>query len=100
MRTLRVPCTIIGGGLVGVALGLGGHADQGNHPQPVADPGILGVEAGASLFVVIGILLRRRRSRIRWFVPGAAVSLGGRVRAWSMGRDGSTPSSSHWPAPR
>ena len=50
IRSLRVPRTIVGV-LVGVALGLAGALMQGIARNPLADPGILGVEAGAALFV-------------------------------------------------
>ena len=54
IRELRVPRTILGV-LVGAALGLAGAVMQGVTRNPLADPGILGVNAGASLFVVFGI---------------------------------------------
>src|SRR5690606_26638833 len=54
VRSLRVPRTIVGL-LVGVALGLGGAVMQGVTRNPLADPGILGVNAGAALFVVLAI---------------------------------------------
>ena len=41
--------------LVGGALGLSGAVMQGVTRNPLADPGILGVTGGASLFVVVGI---------------------------------------------
>jgi ABC-type enterobactin transport system permease subunit len=51
---LRLPRTLVGL-LVGMALGLAGAVMQGVTRNPLADPGILGVSAGAALFVVIGI---------------------------------------------
>jgi iron complex transport system permease protein len=47
---LRVPRTVIGL-LAGLALGLAGALMQGITRNPLADPGLLGVNAGASLFV-------------------------------------------------
>jgi iron complex transport system permease protein len=41
--------------LVGAALGLAGAAMQGVARNPLADPGILGVNAGAALAVVVGV---------------------------------------------
>ena len=52
----RVPTTITGL-LVGAALGMGGALMQGMARNPLADPGLLGVNAGASLFVVLGMTL-------------------------------------------
>jgi iron complex transport system permease protein len=54
IRDLRVPRTVIGI-LVGAALGLAGAVMQGVTRNPLADPALLGVEAGASLAVVAGI---------------------------------------------
>ncbi|WP_350347170.1 iron chelate uptake ABC transporter family permease subunit [Agromyces sp. G08B096] len=53
---LRVPRTVIGLA-AGVALGLAGTVIQGVTRNPIADPGLLGVNAGASLAVVLGISL-------------------------------------------
>ncbi|HEY8583683.1 MAG TPA: iron chelate uptake ABC transporter family permease subunit [Capillimicrobium sp.] len=51
---LRVPRTIVGA-LVGAALGAAGALMQGVTRNPLADPGILGINAGAALAVVIAI---------------------------------------------
>lgn len=51
---LRVPRTVIGLA-AGIALGLAGTVIQGVTRNPIADPGLLGVNAGASLAVVLGI---------------------------------------------
>ncbi len=51
VHSLRVPRTVIGL-LVGAALGLSGALMQGVTRNPLADPGILGVNGGAALFVV------------------------------------------------
>lgn len=50
----RVDRTIVGG-VVGMAVALSGAAMQGLTRNPLADPGILGVNAGAALAVVLGI---------------------------------------------
>jgi iron complex transport system permease protein len=50
----RLPRTVVGM-LAGSALGLGGAAMQGLARNPLADPGILGVTAGAALGVVLGL---------------------------------------------
>src|SRR3569833_3003657 len=53
VRELRLPRTLAGV-LAGVALGLSGAVIQGATRNPLADPGLLGVNAGAALFVVLG----------------------------------------------
>ncbi|UUW92627.1 FecCD family ABC transporter permease [Pimelobacter simplex] len=54
IRDLRVPRTVVGL-LVGAALGLSGALMQGLTRNPLADPGILGVNAGAALGVALAI---------------------------------------------
>ncbi|WP_377323973.1 FecCD family ABC transporter permease [Pimelobacter simplex] len=54
IRDLRVPRTLVGL-LVGAALGLSGALMQGLTRNPLADPGILGVNAGAALGVALAI---------------------------------------------
>jgi iron complex transport system permease protein len=56
VRDLRLPRTALGL-LVGLALGAAGALMQGHTRNPLADPGLLGVSAGASFAVVIGIQL-------------------------------------------
>ena len=51
---LRYPRTVLGI-LVGMGLGLAGGLIQALTRNPLADPGILGVDAGASFAVAIGI---------------------------------------------
>ncbi|MBB3995856.1 iron complex transport system permease protein [Sulfitobacter undariae] len=51
---VRMPRTLLAV-LAGGALGIAGAVMQGITRNPLADPGILGVNAGAALFVVIGI---------------------------------------------
>ena len=54
VRELRLPRTVVGL-VVGAALGLAGAAVQGLTRNPLADPGLLGVSAGAAFGVVVGI---------------------------------------------
>lgn len=56
VRELRVPRTVIGL-LAGGALGLAGVLVRGVTRNPVADPGLLGVNAGAALGVVSALAL-------------------------------------------
>ncbi|MCS5733725.1 FecCD family ABC transporter permease [Herbiconiux daphne] len=53
---LRVPRTVAAV-VVGTGLGVSGAVIQGLTRNPLGDPGILGVDAGAGLFVAIGVLL-------------------------------------------
>ena len=50
----RVPRTALGV-LVGFCLGIAGAVMQGQTGNPLADPGLFGVSAGASLAVVLGV---------------------------------------------
>ncbi len=54
VHDLRIPRTILAIA-VGLALGVAGALMQGHTRNPLADPGLLGVEAGASFAVVLGI---------------------------------------------
>jgi iron complex transport system permease protein len=93
IRSLRLPRTEVGL-LVGVALGLAGAVMQGAVRNPLADPGILGIEAGAAFMVVIGIYVFGVASLLGyvWFAfagaAGAAIAVYG---IGSLGREGATP---------
>nr|WP_149360079.1 iron ABC transporter permease [Lolliginicoccus suaedae] len=56
VRSLRLPRAVLGL-IVGAALGMAGALIQGHTRNPLADPGILGVSAGAALAVVLAIFL-------------------------------------------
>jgi len=56
IRELRVPRTLLGL-LVGAAFGVAGAVIQALTRNPLADPGILGVNAGAAFAVVLGVSL-------------------------------------------
>jgi iron complex transport system permease protein len=93
VRELRLPRTVVGL-LVGAALGLAGALMQGVTRNPLADPGILGVNAGAALFVVIAIYLFGVTSLTGyvWFAfLGAAIVSVVVYALGSLGRDGATP---------
>ena len=90
---LRVPRTVVGL-LAGLALGLAGALMQGVTRNPLADPGLLGVNAGASLFVVAGIAWFGVTSSLGyvWFAfIGAAVAATIVYLIGSLGREGATP---------
>ncbi|WP_182059124.1 Fe(3+)-siderophore ABC transporter permease [Pantoea sp. ME81] len=65
VRDARLPRTLAGL-LAGVALGLAGALMQSLTRNPLADPGILGVNAGAGFAVVIGIALFGADSPLDW----------------------------------
>ena len=91
--TLRVPRTLAGI-LVGIALGLSGAVMQGVARNPLADPGILGVNAGAALAVVcaISILGVGSAAGYVWFAfIGAGVAAVAVYVIGSLGREGATP---------
>jgi len=89
----RIPRTVLGL-LAGGALGLAGAAMQGVARNPLADPGIIGVNAGAALVVVIGIYVFgvTTFSGYIWFAfLGAATAAVVVYLIASLGRDGATP---------
>ncbi len=93
VRSMRVPRTVVGM-LVGAALGASGTLMQGLTRNPLADPGILGVNAGAALFVVIAIHWFGVASLLGyvWFAfAGAAVASLIVYTLGSLGREGATP---------
>ncbi|MFD5555280.1 FecCD family ABC transporter permease [Streptomyces sp. NPDC127068] len=92
VRELRVPRTAIGL-LAGAALGLAGALMQGLTRNPLADPGLLGVNNGASAAVVTAIAFLGVDSPIGyvWFaLLGAAVAYAVVYLLGSSGR-ASTP---------
>ena len=93
VRSLRVPRTLLGLG-VGAALGLAGALMQGVTRNPLADPGILGVDAGAALAVVIAIYTFdvSSLSQYVWFAfVGAGLASVIVYLLGSLGRGGATP---------
>ncbi|WP_193615015.1 FecCD family ABC transporter permease [Nocardioides lijunqiniae] len=93
VRTERVPRTLIG--LVGgAALGVAGALMQGVTRNPIADPGLLGLNSGASLAVIVAIAGFGVTSidGYVWFAfLGAAVAAVVVYGAASMGWEGVTP---------
>ena len=97
----RIPRTVLGL-LAGGALGLAGAAMQGVARNPLADPGIIGVNAGAALAVVTGIYVFgiSSLSGYIWFAfIGAAAAAAVVYLIASLGRDGATPVKPPSPAP-
>ncbi|MBF6619091.1 MAG: iron chelate uptake ABC transporter family permease subunit [Patulibacter sp.] len=93
VHELRIPRTVLGL-LVGVALGLAGGLMQALTRNPLADPGILGVNAGAAVAIVVGISIFGHVAPAAqvWFAflgAGAATVVVYGVA--SRGRSGATP---------
>ncbi|WP_077611293.1 FecCD family ABC transporter permease [Clostridium sp. Marseille-P2415] len=89
----RIPRTVFSI-LAGASLGVSGALMQAVTRNPIADPGILGVNTGASLFVVSGIAFFHinTASQYIWFaLAGAAVTAAFVYRIGSMGYGGATP---------
>ena len=93
IHDLRLPRTVTGV-VVGIALGLSGALIQALTRNPLADPGILGVNAGAGFFVVLGVALFGVTSiqEYIWFsFAGAVVATVAVYFIGSRGRGGATP---------
>lgn len=93
VRQLRVPRTVLGL-MVGAALGMAGALMQGHTRNPLGDPGLLGVTAGASLAVVVAIAGFGIASPSGYVWFAFAGSLAGAVLVYaigSAGRGGATP---------
>ncbi|KOX17330.1 iron ABC transporter permease [Nocardiopsis sp. NRRL B-16309] len=91
--TKRIPRTLLAVA-VGAALGLSGGVMQGVTRNPLADPGILGVNMGASLAVVTGVVyfgLAAPTSYIWVAIAGAAAAAAFVYTVGSLGRGGATP---------
>jgi iron complex transport system permease protein len=89
----RIPRTLVAL-LAGGALGLAGAAMQGLTRNPLADPGILGINAGAALAMVTAISVFGITSlgTYIWFaMVGAALAALVVHGIASLGRDGATP---------
>ncbi len=90
---LRVPRTVLGV-LVGAALGVSGAILQGLTRNPLADPSIMGIEAGAALAVVLGITalgITTIGGHVVLAFVGALAATALVYGVGSLGRDGATP---------
>lgn len=93
VRELRLPRTIVGL-LVGASLGVAGAVMQAVTRNPLADPGILGVNAGASFAVVLAIWafgITTIDGQIWFAFAGAAATSVIVYLLGSAGRGGATP---------
>ena len=89
----RLPRTVLAV-LVGAALAMAGTAFQAVTRNPLADPGIMGVTAGASLAVVCGIAFvgtTNPYAMIAFAIVGAGAAAVFVYAVGSLGRGGATP---------
>lgn len=89
----RIPRTVFGI-IAGAALGVSGALMQSITRNPIADPSILGVNTGASLFVVGGIAffqISTSSEYIAFALVGAALTSIFVYSIGSMGQGGATP---------
>ncbi|WP_328476628.1 iron ABC transporter permease [Actinoplanes sp. NBC_00393] len=93
VRELRGPRTVLGV-LCGLALGAAGALMQGHTRNPIADPGLLGVSAGASLGVVVAIAFLGIGTFHGYIWFGFAGALAASVLVFALGSAGS-----HGPTP-
>ena len=90
---LRLPRAFVGA-VVGAALGVAGALIQALTRNPLAEPGLLGVNSGAFLAVVISIAITGNadiRNFVWWSFLGAAVAAAIVYLVGSRGRGGATP---------
>jgi iron complex transport system permease protein len=93
VQEVRVPRTLAGL-LAGAALGLAGAVMQGVTRNPLADPGLLGVNAGASVAVVfaMSVLSLTAPEQYIWFgFLGACLAALLVYGVAGLGREGATP---------
>lgn len=93
IREMRVPRTLLGL-FAGAALGLSGAVLQAATRNPLADPGILGINGGAAAAIVLAIVVlgTQSLSTYVWFsFLGAGLAVVLVYSVASLGREGATP---------
>ncbi len=93
IRTVRLP-RVLAGVLIGVGLAVAGAIMQGLTGNPLASPSILGINAGASFAVVLGVYLLGAPPLIIYgilAIVGAAIAAVVVYTLGSIGRGGATP---------
>ncbi|MCW3471577.1 iron ABC transporter permease [Rhodococcus pyridinivorans] len=93
VRYIRIPRTVTGL-LAGMALGLAGVVMQGLTRNPLAGPGLLGINAGAALAVVsamVGLGITSAAGYVWFAFAGAAVAAVFVYMLGSLGPGGATP---------
>jgi iron complex transport system permease protein len=93
IRTVRLP-RVLAGVAIGAGLAVAGAVMQGLTSNPLADPGLLGIEAGAAFVVVLGVFFIGNPPLM---VYALLAMIGATLAAFivyglsSLGRDGATP---------
>jgi iron complex transport system permease protein len=90
---VRIPRTVLAV-LAGAALGVAGAIMQGMTRNPLADPGLLGVNTGAALAVVMGVAwfnISSAQAYIWAAILGASATSAFVFTIGSLGRGGPTP---------
>ena len=87
VRNLRVPRTVIGL-LAGAGLGLAGTVAQGITRNPIADPGLLGINAGASFAVVLLLWLQGQVGEVDQVLAAFCGAAAAAAVVFSIGRGG------------
>jgi iron complex transport system permease protein len=90
---MRIPRTLVGI-TAGVGLGLSGAILQASTRNPLADPGIMGINGGAAAAIVMAITLlgTQTLSVYIWFgFSGAGLAVVAVYSIASFGREGATP---------
>ncbi|RZS43128.1 iron complex transport system permease protein [Herbihabitans rhizosphaerae] len=93
VQTVRVPRTVLAI-VAGIALGVAGALIQGHTRNPIADTGLLGINAGASFAVVLAIFLFGFQNPVQyvWFAFLGAAAAGTVVFGLSsLGRGAGNP---------
>ena len=93
VQTLRVPRTVLAI-VAGLALGVAGALIQGHTRNPIADTGLLGVNAGASFAVVLAVSVLGLQNPVHylWFAFAGAAGAGVLVFGLSsLGRGAGNP---------
>jgi iron complex transport system permease protein len=93
IRTVRLP-RVVAGAIIGAGLATAGAIMQGLTSNPLASPGILGINAGAAFAVVVGVFLLGAPPLLVYgilAIVGAAVAAVIVYTLGSVGRGGATP---------
>lgn len=90
---IRFPRILLAG-IVGAALGMTGASLQGLFRNPLADPGLIGISAGAGLGAALWIVLGGSTLLELWGTPIAAFSMGALVTwgVWKLAQSEGTVS--------